>query len=124
MFEHVEDDIGFIRALQANADYHIFHIPLDIHLVSLFRNGFIYARNYSGHLHYYTAETALATLEDAGYEIIDSFYTKVYQKGGTQLTGKAKILKPFIWLGYRISESLLAKLMGACQLMVLAKKKV
>ena len=32
-------------------------------------------RTQVGHLHYFAKETALATLEDAGYQIIDHFYT-------------------------------------------------
>ena len=33
-------------------------------------------RKSSGHIHYFTKDTALSPLQDTGYEIIDWFYTR------------------------------------------------
>jgi SAM-dependent methyltransferase len=76
VFEHVDDYIGFLRKLRDKAEYKIFHIPLDISVMSVFRmSPILNARNKVGHLHYFCKETALATLQDNGYHIVDSFYT-------------------------------------------------
>lgn len=76
VFEHVEDYLGFLRHLRAKGKQFIFHIPLDLSLLILSRpKRLLELRNQVGHLHYFAKETALATLTDAGYGIIDHFYT-------------------------------------------------
>ncbi len=75
VFEHVADYMGFLEKCRARADYKIFHIPLDIHVSSVLRNAFIGGRYTLGHLHYFTADSAIATLKDTGHEILDYFYT-------------------------------------------------
>jgi len=37
VFEHVEDYIGFVKTLKSKATYKIFHIPLDISVLSVIR---------------------------------------------------------------------------------------
>lgn len=124
VFEHVEDYIGFLRRLKDKADYHVFHIPLDISMNTLFRNGMIKTRVDAGHLHYYTAETAIATLEDVGYEIIDSFHTAPFASDGVaDKTFKAKLARWPRALLYKISPNFLSKTLGGCPLLVLAKPK-
>ena len=75
--EHVEDYLGFLRKLKTKGMYKIFRLPLNISLQSVFFKStpILKARHTLGHLHYFTKETALATLQDAGYRIIDFFYT-------------------------------------------------
>ena len=75
VFEHVDDYIGFLKSCKNKSTYTIFHIPLDITVEGILRKKIIYGRNTFGHLHYFTKETAISTLVDAGYEIIDFFYT-------------------------------------------------
>ncbi len=76
VFEHVEDYIGFLRRLRIKSTHQIFHIPLDISAQAVVRIGTIVEnRKRVGHLHYFSKETALLTLQDAGYEIVDWFYT-------------------------------------------------
>ncbi len=76
VFEHVEDYIGFLRALRAKATFKIFHVPLDLSVQWVWRSGPIMReREQAGHLHYFTKETALATLQGAGYEVVDWCYT-------------------------------------------------
>jgi SAM-dependent methyltransferase len=76
VFEHVEDYIGFLRRLRIKGTYKIFHIPLDISVLSVFRlSTILIGRQRLGHLHYFVKDTALATLKDIGYEIIDWDYT-------------------------------------------------
>src|SRR5450432_2768970 len=76
VFEHVENYLGFLRELRGKATQTIFHIPLDLSAQWVWRSGPIMReRQQGGHLHYFTKETALATLADCGYEVRDWFYT-------------------------------------------------
>jgi len=75
VFEHVPDYLGFLEGCQRKAHHKIYHIPLDIHVSSVIRGALTQGRKHDGHLHYFSAETALASLADTGHRIIDSFYT-------------------------------------------------
>jgi len=77
VFEHIEDYMGFLRTLQPKAKLKIFHIPLEMNGVSVLRGSPILQNRKSvGHLHYFMKETALATLRDTGYTVLDYFYTR------------------------------------------------
>src|SRR5215207_606284 len=76
VFEHVDDYLGFLRRIKQRAQAKIFHIPLDLSLLSILRVKPILAvRQSIGHLHYFFKDTAIATLTDCGYHIIDYTYT-------------------------------------------------
>jgi hypothetical protein len=78
VLEHVEDYIGFARRVCAKGKYKIVHLPLDLSVQTVTRGSpMIKYRRKGGHLHYFTRDTAIATLEDAGYSIIDSMYTPI-----------------------------------------------
>jgi hypothetical protein len=117
----VEDYMGFLQKLKGKARYTIFHIPLNLSVQTVFRkNRLIYARKKVGHIHYYTKETALATLEDTGYRIIDHFYTA----GSIDLPDKklrtrlAKFPRKFF---FKLNEDLTVRVLGGYSLMVLAE---
>jgi hypothetical protein len=120
VFEHTEDYIGFLKNLKTKAEYKIFHIPLDISVLSVLRDAQITARHNVGHLHYFTRATALATLTDAGYDIIDSTFTTFFDDLPSKSI-KAKIAKIPRKILYAISPNLMVKLLGGCSLIVLAK---
>jgi 2-polyprenyl-3-methyl-5-hydroxy-6-metoxy-1,4-benzoquinol methylase len=122
VFEHVDDYLGFLRKSKEKATYKIFHIPMDIAVLSVINNNPMKQRKDVGHLHYYTKDTALATLKDTGHEIIDWFYTK----GGLEipnqklnLTGRGTNFLRRIF--YAISPNFAVKMFGGFSLMVLAK---
>ena len=117
VFEHVEDYIGFIKALRAKATYKIFHIPLDVCVLSVLRDSMLDQRRIAGHLHYFTLATAIATLQDSGYEIIDSFYTPAF----ADLPRKTTIARLARKLLYAISPDWMVKLLGGCSCLVLTK---
>ncbi|MGA7193436.1 MAG: class I SAM-dependent methyltransferase [Anaerolineales bacterium] len=77
VFEHIPDYLGFLDSLRKKANWIVFHIPLDMCARAVLSKSFymLYMRKQYGHLHYFSKETALATLSDLGYEIIDYFYT-------------------------------------------------
>ncbi len=74
VFEHVEDYFGFLDGIRTKSDLKIFHIPLDLSVQAVLRKrGLLKRRELWGHLHYFTKETALETLKDVGYELLDYF---------------------------------------------------
>jgi SAM-dependent methyltransferase len=120
VFEHIEDYIGFLRKLRQKATNKIFHIPLDISMQNVLRcSPIISNRANFGHLHYFTKETALLTLKDAGYKTIDWFYTPSFIDRGKTL--KAKLAKFPRKVFSLISSDLAVRTLGGYSLMVLAR---
>ena len=120
VFEHVEDYVGFIRSLKAKATYKVFHIPLDLSVLSIMRKSMMATRKQLGHLHYFNKETALATLIDCGYEVLDWRYTT----GFIDLPAKKLSARVARWprrLLHALSGDLNATLLGGSSLLVLAK---
>jgi len=75
VMEHVPDYLGFLQGCLHLAPAMVIHIPLDLHVSSLLRNAFVPTRYTIGHLHYFTYESALATLQDSGFEVVEAVYT-------------------------------------------------
>jgi SAM-dependent methyltransferase len=121
VFEHVEDYFSFLRRLRAKGKYKVFHIPLELSVQNVIRGRpLLDARRSVGHIHHFSRETAIAALEDTGYEIIDSFYTS----GRTELPGlgwKSKMLKWPRRMAYRVSPDAAVRVLGGYSLMVLAR---
>ena len=120
VFEHVEDSFSFLRKLRSRGKYKVFHIPLDITVNGILQDKFMTGRNTVGHINYYTKETALATLEDTGYQIMDYFYTADSLELPRK-TFKSKLAKLPRKLLFGANEDLAVKLMGGFSLMVLAR---
>ena len=120
VFEHVDDYIGFLKALKSKATFKVFHIPLDISVYGVLRGSMMSNRKSVGHIHYFTPETAIATLKDSGYDIVDYFYTTSFNDLPSK-TLRARLAKFPQRLLYSISPNLMVKLIGGCSLLVLAK---
>lgn len=71
VFEHVEDYFGFLRLLRKRGKQFVFNIPLDMNVFKLAIGGIRHAREEVGHLHYFNEYSAIHTLEDCGYRILD-----------------------------------------------------
>jgi SAM-dependent methyltransferase len=120
VFEHVEHYLGFIKALRDRARFSIFHIPLEINLVSILRGNMTESRRTVGHLHYFNRDTALATLRDSGHEIVDDFYTESFRRL-PRPTLKNKMTGLIYKAVFNRSKDLAVKLFGDCSLIVLAR---
>jgi SAM-dependent methyltransferase len=121
VFEHVEDYMSFLRKLSRRARWFVFHIPLEMHLSALLRDRQLHARRQVGHLHYFSRATALATLEDTGYRIVNVEYTKLSQEtqeGRRTLTIVANLFRAG---AQAVSVDLAAKLLGGYSLLVLCR---
>ena len=120
VFEHVENYMGFLRGLREKGEFKVFHIPLDLSVIALLRGRLMYGRNLVGHLHYFTPDTAIATLNDCGYEIVDTMYTPSFADLPSK-SWKAKLIKLPRHILYKVSPKILSRLFGGVSLMVLAK---
>jgi len=120
VIEHVDDYMGFLGGLCPRATYKIFHIPLDLSAQTVFRGKPIARqRSVHGHIHYFTKDTALATLRHTDYEIVDWIYTG---SGVEKAYGFANWLAkyPRILLK-RLTPDLSVRVLGGYDLLVLAK---
>ena len=116
--EHVENPIGFLRALRPKADRTVLHVPLDLSAQAVLRpQRLMRARHRVGHLHYFTRETALATIEDAGYRILSARFTAVALDRPVQ-SRKARLAR----MPRRcLPRPLAARLLGGFSLLVVAE---
>lgn len=120
VFEHVEDHMGFLRQLRHKGVHKVFHIPLDMTAQAILRGKpFVLWREELGHLHYFMKETALLTLQETGYEIVDFFYTP----GGIEKaeTVKQRIAKLPRRALSMISQDFAVRTLGGYSLLVLAR---
>jgi SAM-dependent methyltransferase len=123
VFEHVPDYLGFLEKVRALAPHHVFHVPLDLHVSSVLRSSFLDARVSVGHLHYFTAESALATLRDSGFEVLGSVLTNPAQElFWTKPSLRRAVANVPRWLVGRVDESLSARLFGGYTLWVLTRR--
>jgi SAM-dependent methyltransferase len=120
VFEHVEDYIGFIRKSAAKATYKIYHIPLDFSVNGILRNIPARTREDVGHLHYFTKDTAIETLQYTDQTIIDYFYTAVSIEVHNKKMA-TKVLNVIRKIMFKISPHLTVKLFGGYSLLVLTK---
>lgn len=123
VFEHISDYRGYLDMLSRKADRIIFHIPLDIAAKEVLRKSdhMVYMRHTYGHLHFFTKETALMTLTDSGYEIVDYFYTDELE-----LEDDPKWIKPKLAYGikkmmFHLNPEFTASLFNGYNLLVLAR---
>ena len=120
VFEHVEDYIGLLRSVRAKAKQKLFHIPLDLSVQAVLRkNGLLKRRDDHAHLHYFTKETALRTLTDVGYEIVDYFFTPRCIELGDLFV--QKIVRIPRRLSYALLPDLTVRVLGGYSLLVLAE---
>lgn len=120
VFEHVPDYYGFLRKARGHAHYKIFHIPLDLTVHGLLRDVLSSNRRALGHLHYFTKATALATLVDCGYEIVDWTYTGAVVDLAKP-TLRTSIATAVRRLGFRIAPDRSELIAGGYALLVLAR---
>ena len=120
VFEHVEDYLGLIKDIRSKGKYKLFHIPLDLSVQAVIRrNGLLRRRDLFAHLHYFTKETALRSLTDVGYNLVDYFFTPRSIELGDQLVQKmAKIPRQVC---FSLAPELTVRILGGYSLLVLAE---
>ena len=120
VFEHVPDYLKFLKEVREKARHKIFHIPLDMSAQWVLRGRpILRERDQGGHLHYFMKDTALATLRDTGYEVLDSVYTAGAIDHPRSV--KAKLASLPRRMLARINQDFLVRVLGGYSLLVLAK---
>ncbi|HLY31672.1 MAG TPA: class I SAM-dependent methyltransferase [Ktedonobacterales bacterium] len=121
VLEHLEDYFSFLRAIGSKSSYTIFHIPLDLSVQTIMRRGALPSvRDTYGHLHYFTKETALRTLSETGYDILDCWYTARALDMPSKELARNLMRLPRKLL-YTINHDLAAHLVGGWSVLILAK---
>lgn len=120
VIEHVEDYYGFLKGILPKSELKIFHFPLDLSVQAVLRKrGLLTRRELYGHIQYFTKETALETLKDVGYKLLDYFYTPRCIELAKQFIQKIAILPREIC--FAIHQDLAVRILGGYSLLVLAK---
>jgi cyclopropane fatty-acyl-phospholipid synthase-like methyltransferase len=121
VIEHVPDYLGFLNSCRQKAAYKLYHIPLALHVSGVLRGAFTSSRETCGHIHYFSAESALNALEDTGHQVMDWFYTK----SSLELGSKGRFKRTLANLPRRavgaMSQKWAARLLGGYSMMVLSK---
>ncbi len=121
VLEHLEDYFSFLRELRPHGTHSLFFFPLDLSVQTVLRpKGLLRLRDMYGHLHYFTRETALRTLTETGYTIVDARYTSEMIDLPTRLVGRNLIKYPRKAL-FALNQSVAAHLLGGYRLLVLAR---
>jgi len=121
VFEHVRDPFTFLEDASRFARFFVFHIPLDITVVTVARGyPLLDSRRKVGHIHYYTKDTALATLNETGYEVIEWRYTgaSLSSPNRSLLT---RLIAPLRRFFYFLNRDLAVRVIGGDTLLVLAR---
>lgn len=119
VFEHVSDYLGFLGRYRGLGDHFVFHIPLGINVLSMFTRSMETSRQKVGHLHYFTGQSALESLQDAGYEIVATRYTKAAWEGpGRNPWTPQNLLRR---LSFGLSQEWTSRILGGVSLLVVAR---
>ena len=124
VLEHVQDKYNFLTKLKNKGNFFLFNIPLEISLFSMIREKNIFKHSFEnvGHLHFYTKRTALLTLENIGFEILNS---NLVNNRFEELKKNKKIKSLFInipqYVVEKFSQNLACSIFGGYSLVVLAK---
>lgn len=123
VIEHLEDPYQFLRDLQSLSKHTLLHIPLDLSVQSIMRvRPILKQRSTVGHLQYFTKETALALLDDVGYEVVDWFYTGAAMEGKSYsiLSWLARIPRRIL---FALNQDWAVRWLGGYSLMILVRPK-
>jgi len=118
--EHVEDYFGLLDKIRPKGNLKIFHFPLDLSVQAVLRKrGLLIRRELYGHIQYFTKETAMETLKDTGYEILDYFYTPRCIELAKQTIQKLAALPRRIC--FALHQDVTVRILGGYSLLVLAR---
>jgi SAM-dependent methyltransferase len=115
--EHVEDCFSFLRRTRLKGRWKLYHIPLDTSAQAVLRG-----QNWwedLGHIHLFTIETALKSLEYTGHRVVDWSFTDVaVARPKTALSRMANFARRPL---ARLSGKLAARLLGGYSILILAE---
>lgn len=116
--EHVEDCFSFLRRAKQKGRWKLYHIPLDTHVSAILRG--VDAWDSVGHIHLFTIETALKSLEYTGHRVVDWTFTD--GAFGTPNKHLRTRIANLVRLPLRrLSARLTARLIGGYSMLILAE---
>lgn len=124
VIEHIPEPFSFLKGMHGRADYYVFHVPLDLSALSVFRERpLLNVREKVGHIHYFTKGLALSLILEAGFEIMSWSYTNA-AFSAPQRTWKNRLAQ----LPRKLANAVLGRdagvrLLGGDTLMVLARTR-
>lgn len=119
VIEHLENYFEFLRKIAPMSKHTIFHIPLDMCMWSLFREGMLIAnKKRIGHIHAFTEDFILSVLEDMGYKVLRKVYTPPSFKHSSV---KQSIVNVFRKSLFAIAPRFCTKTIGGYSIMVLVE---
>jgi SAM-dependent methyltransferase len=122
VFEHVRDPFTFLESSRRHARQFVFHIPLDLSALSVARGApLMSVRREVGHLHFYTKDLALETLQECGYSIDEWCYTGAYARLGTHSSLKTRLALLPRKIASAFDKDFGVRLFGGETLLVLAR---
>jgi 2-polyprenyl-3-methyl-5-hydroxy-6-metoxy-1,4-benzoquinol methylase len=124
VFEHVDNEVYFLKKIFDKGKFFLFNIPLDISFMSLIRKNFFKIKfNDVGHIHFYSKYSILLKIEYCGFKIIDKIYAKNRLKHFTkeEFSIKKFLIIPFQYILDKINEDFACAIFGGYSLVVLAK---
>jgi len=120
VIEHIDDYIGFVQQLRSKAHKIIFHIPLDMSVQTVLRRKpILHVRSKVGHIHYFMKDTALATLTEAGYEVLHWFYTPGSITTPQSLKARTMMLPRKLL--FSLDQNIAVRVLGGYSLLVLVQ---
>jgi uncharacterized protein YerC len=121
VLEHIEDRYGYLRDIKSKAEYKLFHSSLTVSVQTVLRKrGLLHVREQYGMVNYFTKELLLQMLCDAGYEIVDYFYTTASTDVPSRSLKRNLMRMPRKML-FAFNQDLASRVLGGYRMMVLAK---
>lgn len=120
VIEHLENYFSFLDSISDRSRYFIFHIPLDMCVWSLLREGIlIESKQRVGHIHNFTEDFIKSILTDHGFSILHQLYTEPLYKVNSFKQRVVTVLRSSL---YRISPKFCTKTLGGYSILILAEK--
>ncbi len=122
VLEHVPDYFSLLSATALLSRYTLFHIPLDMCVWSLFREGMLTeSKKRVGHIHNFTEDFILSVLEDYGFQMIMKRYTAPINRSDKF---KERVIFGLRKLLFFINQRWCTKLIGGYSLLVFTENKL
>jgi len=121
VIEHLENYFSFLDTISEKSRYFVFHIPLDMCVWSLLREGMlIESKKRVGHIHNFTEDFIKSILNDHGFTILHQLYTEPVSKVQSYKQGIVNTVRKIL---FQINPKFCTKTLGGYSIMVLAEKK-
>jgi len=121
VIEHVRDPMEFLAEMRMAARYFVLHIPLDLSAASVMRGTPLMDQRFRvGHIHYFTKQLALATVEESGYRVAHHEYSGA-GFSAPRKTWRTRVAMAPRWIAGGFSKDWAVRVFGGETLFVLAE---